>query len=352
MVVVSALETEMEAGATTPRTMRAAVRDRYCDPARIEVRELETPAPAAREVLVRVRAASANLADWYSVVGRPWFGRVSSGVLRPKLSRLGGDYAGVVAAVGSAVTELQPGDEVFGVRTGAFAEYVAANVDRLVARKPAGVSFEQAACVPIAGLTALQGLRDRGGVQPGQRVLVNGASGGVGTLAVQVAKALGVEVTGVCSTRNVELVRALGADRVVDYTREDFTHDRERYDVILDVAGSRPWRALRRVLAPEGTLVLVGGPRTNRLLGPLGGVIAKRVAGALHRRRVTFFVAKVNRPDLELLGRWLEEGKLTPAVDRRYELDRIGEALAYLGEGHCRSKVVITCGAPPDDRAG
>ncbi|HXG76243.1 MAG TPA: NAD(P)-dependent alcohol dehydrogenase [Gaiellaceae bacterium] len=341
MTVPGTTEVVAPAGASVPATMRAAVRERYCDATRVELRTVETPAPAAREVLVRVHAASLNLADWYGVVGRPWLGRLSMGLRRPKIARVGGDFAGVVAAIGAEVIELRPGDEVLGVRTGALAEYVAANVDRLVARKPATASFEQAACVPIAGLTALQGLRDRGGVQPGQRVLINGASGGVGTLAVQVAKALGAQVTGVCSTRNVELVRALGADRVLDYTSEDFTRTGDRYDVVLDVAGSRPWRALRRVLAPDGSLVLVGGPRTNRLLGPLGGVVAKRIGGALGRRRVTFFVAKVNRADLEVLAGWLAEGKLTPAVDRRYDLDRVGEALAYLGEGHCRSKIVI-----------
>ena len=323
--------------------MRAAVRDRFGSPdVVVEVREIDKPVPADDEVLVQVRAASLNVADWYDVTGRPWVARVAQGLRGPKEERLGVDYAGVVEAVGKDVTGFEPGDEVFGGRTGAFAEYVVAKADRAIVPKPANVTFEEAAAVPVAALTALQGLRDRGNVEPGQRVLVNGASGAVGTLAVRVAKALGAEVTAVCSTRNVEQARALGADHVVDYTQEDFTRSGERYEVLLDIAGSRSWSEYKRVLAPQGTLVIVGGPRKNRLLGPLGSVVKKRLAGMFGSRKVVFFIAKFSKPDLEFLRELLEAGKLTPAIDRRYELSEIADALQYIGEGHARGKIVVT----------
>ena len=221
--------------------MKAAVRDRYGPPEVVELREIDTPAPADDEVLVHVRAASVNPADWYETTGTPYVGRVPMGLRKPKQRVLGVDFAGTVEAVGRDVTQFRPGDEVFGGRSGAFAEYVCVGEERAVVPKPAGVTFEQAAAVPVAGLTALQGLRDKGRIQSGQQVLINGASGGVGTFAVQIAKAFGAEVTGVCSTRNVDLVRSLGADHVVDYSREDFTRSDRRYDLMLDVAGSRPW---------------------------------------------------------------------------------------------------------------
>ncbi len=323
--------------------MKAAVRERFGSPdAVVEVREIDKPVPADDEVLVRVRAASLNVADWYDVTGRPWVARMTQGLRGPKEQRLGVDYAGVVEAVGKDVTGFQPGDEVFGGRNGAFAEYVVAKADRAIVLKPANVTFEEAAAVPVAALTALQGLRDRGNVEPGQHVLINGASGAVGTLAVRVAKALGAEVTAVCSTRNVEQARSLGADHVLDYTQEDFTRSGEQYDVLLDIAGSRPWSACKRVLSPRGTLVIVGGPRKNRLLGPLGGVIRKRLGGMFGSRKVVFFIAKFNKPDLEFLRDLLEAGKLTPAIDRRYELSEIADALEYMGEGHARAKIVVT----------
>ena len=343
------METAVETGAaaeatTAASTMRAAVRERFGAPKDVvEVRELERPVPGDEEVLIRVRAASLNIADWYGVVGRPYVGRAMGVGLRgPKELRIGTDYAGVVEGVGKQVTEFSRGDEVCGARTGALAEYVVGRADRAIVHKPANVSFEQAACVAVAGTTALQALRDRGGVQPGQKVLVNGASGGVGTMIVPIAKALGADVTAVCSTRNVEQARSLGADRVVDYTQEDFTRSGERYDLLLDVAGNRSWRELKRVLAPEAALVLVGGPRTNRLLGPLGGVIRKRLAGVWNSQTVTFFIAKLNKEDMEVLRGMLEAGKLTPVIDRRYELSEVAEAFEYMGEGHCRSKIVVT----------
>jgi len=332
------------AGRDTPRreTMKAAVRDRYGSPDVIELREIDKPVPADDEVLVRVRAASVNMADWYAVAGRPYVGRVQMGLLKPKSNRLGVDYAGSVEAVGKNVTGFRPGDEVFGGRDGAYAEYVCAREDRSVVPKPANVTFEEAAAVPVAALTALQGLRDKGQLQRGQKVLINGASGGVGTFAVQIAKALGAEVTGVCSTRNVEMVRSLGANHVIDYTREDFTRSDERYDLMLDVAGSRSWSKCSRVLNPQATLVLVGGPKANRWFGPLGHVVKVRLRGLLARRKVVFFIAKFNKADMLVLRELLEAGKVTPVIDRRYELSDIPDAFRYLGEGHCRAKVVIT----------
>jgi NADPH:quinone reductase-like Zn-dependent oxidoreductase len=322
--------------------MKAAVRDRYGSPEVVEIREIEKPVPADDEVLVRVRAASLNLADWYEVTGRPWVGRAQMGLRKPKSNRLGVDYAGTVEAVGKNVTEFRPGDEVFGGRNGAYADYVCAREDRGVVPKPGNVTFEQAAAVAIAAITALQGLRDKGQIQPGQKVLVNGASGGVGTFAVQIAKALGAEVTGVCSTRNVDMARSLGADHVIDYTQADFTRSDERYDLMLDIAGSRSWSECRRVLTPQATLVLVGGPKTNRMFGPLGHVVKLRLGGLLARRKVVFFIAKLNKADMVILRELLEAGKVVPVVERRYELSEIGDALRYMGEGHAQGKIVIT----------
>jgi NADPH:quinone reductase-like Zn-dependent oxidoreductase len=322
--------------------MKAAVRDRFGSPDVVELREIDKPVPTDNEVLVRVRAASLNLADWYAVTGRPYVGRAQMGLRKPKSNRLGVDYAGTVEAVGKNVTEFRPGDEVFGGRDGAYAEYVCAREDRSVVPKPPNVTFEQAAAVPIAAITALQGLRDKGQLQPGQKVLINGASGGVGTFAVQIAKALGAEVTAVCSTGNVDAARSLGADHVIDYTREDFTRSGQRYDLMLDIAGSRSWSACKRVLKPQGTLVLVGGPKDNRMFGPLGHVIKLRLGGMLARRKVAFFIAKFNKADMLFLRELLEAGKVTPVIDRRYELSDIADGFRYLGEGHCRSKVVIT----------
>jgi NADPH:quinone reductase-like Zn-dependent oxidoreductase len=322
--------------------VRAAARDRYGAPSEVvEIRDVETPEPADDEVLVRVRAASLNLSDWYAVTGRPYVARPTSGMRAPKSDRLGTDYAGTVEEVGAGVTEFRPGDEVFGGRSGSFAEYLVAKADRAIVRKPANVTFEEAAAIPVAGITALQGLRDKGRLRPGQKVLINGASGGVGSFAVQIAKALGAEVTAVCSAGNVEIARAGGADRTIDYARQDFTRGDERYDLLLDVAGGRSWSECKRVLGRQATLVIVGGPKSNRLLGPLGGVIAKRLAGVLERRKVVFFIAQLNKPDLEVLRELLETGAVRPVIDRRYELAQVADALEYLGEGHSRGKVVI-----------
>jgi NADPH:quinone reductase-like Zn-dependent oxidoreductase len=322
--------------------MKAAVRERFGPPEVVELREVDKPVPGDDEVLVRIHASSINIADWYGVVGRPYIGRPATGLRRPKEERIGTDYAGRVEAVGKDVTEFQPGDEVFGGRTGAWAEYVVAKADRGIVPKPANVTFEEAAAVPVAAITALQAIRDHGKLEPGQKVLINGASGGVGTFAVLVAKALGGEVTAVCSTRNVEIARSLGADHVVDYTQEDCMRRGERYDLLIDVAGGRSWSDCKRALEPEGILVVVGGPRKNRLLGPLGGVIRLRLGAMIARRKIAFFIAKLNKADMQTLRELLEAGKLTPVVDARFALTEIVEALRYFGEAHPRGKVVLT----------
>lgn len=320
--------------------MKAIVYHKYGSPDVLELQEIEKPDLADDGVLVRVRAASINPADWYAVTGTPYVARTAVGLLKPKSNRLGVDFAGTVEAVGRDVTQFRPGDEVFGGRSGAFAEYVC--VRKAVAPKPANVTFEEAAAVPVAALTALQGLRDKGQIQSGQKVLINGASGGVGTFAVQIAKAFGAEVTGVCSTRNVDLVRSIGADHVIDYTREDFTRSDRRYDLMLDVAGSRSWSECRRVLNPQATLVIVGAPKGNRLIGPLSHIVKVRLAALRSSQKVVFFIAKFNKPDMVVLGELLEAGKVTPVIDRRYELSDIADAFRYMGEGHARGKVVIT----------
>src|SRR5215212_158753 len=271
-------------------TMKAIVGEKYGAPDVLELQEVEKPEPPDDGVLVRVRAASVNRVDWYGMTGTPLVARPMTGLRRPKSPLIGVDFAGRVEAVGKDVTDLKPGDDVFGGRsgnTGSFAEYVCAQ--KGIARKPANLTFEEAAAVPVAALTALQGLRDHGQLQPGQKVLVNGASGGVGTFAVQVAKALGAEVTAVCSTRNVEQARALGADRVIDYAREDFTRAGERYDVILDIAGSKPWSRCRRVMNPHATLVIIGGPK-GRLMGPLGHIGRTKLAAWRGSQKAVFFV--------------------------------------------------------------
>jgi NADPH:quinone reductase-like Zn-dependent oxidoreductase len=323
--------------------MKAAVHERFGAPENVvEIREIETPEPGDDEVLVRVRATSANIAEWYAVTGRPWIARPTMGLRRPKDIRLGVDYAGVVEAVGENVTEFQPGSEVFGGRSGAYAEYLAVKADRAIVRKPEGSTFEQAGAVGTAAITALQGLRDQGGLQPGQRVLINGASGGVGTYAVQIAKALGAEVTAVCSAPNVEIARSLGADLVIDYGVEDFTRRSERYPLVFDIAGTRSFSELRRVLEPGASVVVVGGPRANRFLGPIGHVAGSRLRALRGSQRATFFLAKFNKADMETLRDLLETGKLTSVIDSTYPLDRIGEALQHMGAGHPRGKIIVT----------
>jgi NADPH:quinone reductase-like Zn-dependent oxidoreductase len=324
------------------QTMNAMVRRRWGRPGDVvELVEVPKPQPADDEVLVRVRATSINRSDYYQLGGaavlmRPMIG----GFLRPKNERLGGDFAGIAEAVGKDVTNVQPGDEVYGARAGAFAEYVAAKT--AVVRKPANLPFEEAAAVPVAALTALEAIRDHGRLQPGQRVLVNGASGGVGTFAVQLAKALGAaHVTAVCSTRNVERVRTLGADHVIDYTREDYTLSGERCELIIDVAGNRSWRENGRVLFPDGTLVLVGMPSGNKLTGPLLRLGRVVIAARVARRNMRFFICKPNKPNLDFLSDLIEAGKLRSAIDRVYSFAEIPDALAAMGEGHVQGKLVV-----------
>jgi NADPH:quinone reductase-like Zn-dependent oxidoreductase len=315
----------------------------YCDygpPEVLRYEDVEKPAAGDDEIVVKVRAASVNPLDWHLMRGTPYVGRLGMGLRKPKSIRLGVDFAGTVEAVGRNVTRFKPGDEVFGGRTGALAEYVAVRADRAVAPKPSSVTFEQAAAVPVAAVTALQGLRDEGGLRPGQKVLVNGASGGVGTFAVQIAKALGAEVTGICSGRNVELVRSLGADHVVDYTKEDFTTGGERYDLILDNVGNRSLSECRRALKPTGRYVMVGGP-PGRWIDPLPRAAGAYVLSRFVSQELRFFIAKLNPEDLTTLSELMQAGKVMPVIDRRIRLSDAPAAIRYLEEGHARGKVVI-----------
>jgi NADPH:quinone reductase-like Zn-dependent oxidoreductase len=320
--------------------MFAILHERYGRPDVLELRDVDKPAIGDDQVLVRVHASSVNPVEWYGVSG-PYFARVGNGVRRPKEQTVGADLAGTVEAVGRDVTSLEPGDEVFGVSGASWAEYTLARESRL-AKKPANLTFEEAAAVPVAGVTALQALRDKGHVRPGRKVLINGASGGVGTFAVQLAKTFGAEVTAVCSTGNVEQARSLGADRVVDYTKEDFTQLGVQHDLVLDIAGSRSFLEMRKVLTPEATFVLVGGRMTYRGLGPLphvGGTILK---SRFRSQTVTFFVAKITTDDLAFLADLLESGQVRAVIDRTYPVSEAPAALEYLGEGHARAKVVLT----------
>jgi NADPH:quinone reductase-like Zn-dependent oxidoreductase len=325
--------------------MKAIVYHNYGSPDVLRLEEIEKPVPNDNQLLVRVRAASVNPLDWHYMEGTPYFIRLlDSGLLKPKEPRLGVDYAGTVEAVGKNVTQFKPGDEVFGGRTGALAEYVCVLEERAVVLKPASVTFEQAASVPIAGITALQALRDKGKVQPGQTVLINGASGGVGTFAVQIAKSFGADVTGVCSTRNVDLVRSIGADRVIDYTKEDFTKSGQRYDVILDNVGNHSLLECRRALNPKGKYVLIGGGGRNDqgLLGPLVNPIKALVLSPFVSQEMGMVLAELNKKDLAILGDLMQAGKVKPVIDRTYTLSQLPDAMRYLEEGHARGKVVIT----------
>jgi NADPH:quinone reductase-like Zn-dependent oxidoreductase len=319
---------------------------RYGPPEVLELADIDVPAVGDDEVLVRVRAASVNPLDWHFMRGAPYLVRAMAGLSRPRASatRLGADMAGSVEAVGRNVTGFRPGDEVFGglEDRGTLAEYLSIRHDGVVLTKPAGLSFEQAAAVPVAGFTALQALRDKGRIQAGQQVLINGAAGGVGTFAVQLAKAFGAVVTGVCSTGNAELVASLGADQVIDYTREDFTRTGRRYDLLVDIAGNRTLAQTRRVLAPRGVLVGVGGPNKGRWVGPLARSARMAVLSPAVSQRMVFFLAHQNKDDLAVLRGLLQSGKVTPVIDRTYPLSQAAEAIGYLEQGHARGKVVLT----------
>lgn len=328
-------------GRTPPvRPMKAFIRCAYGPPDALRLETLAQPVPSDSQLLVRVRAVSVNPADWHAMNGTPMFARLSLGLRKPSTVEMGTDFAGTVESVGRSVTRFKPGDAVFGVRSGAFAEYVTIRESRVVPVPP-NLTFEQAAAVPVAAITALQGLRDQGKVRAGQRVLVNGASGGVGTFAVQLAKSLGAEVTGVCSARNVELVRSIGADHVIDYTKETFTERPERYDVILDNVGNHPLPALRRTLVPGGTYVMIGGPK-GKWLDPLPRVAATVVRSWFGREEMRFFIAQVTTPDLMFLHDLMVAGRLTPVIDRTYPFAKLPDAMRYLETGRARGKVVVT----------
>jgi NADPH:quinone reductase-like Zn-dependent oxidoreductase len=324
--------------------MKAAVYTRYGPPDVVQIVDIEKPLPNDNEVLIKVRAASVNPVEWHFMRGTPYVARIVMGLRKPKVTRLGVDVAGQVDAVGRSVTQFKPSDEVFGSARGAFAEYACAAESKLVT-KPTNVTFEQAASVPVAALTALQGLRDKGQIQPGQKVLINGASGGVGTFAVQIAKWFGADVTGVCSTRNVDMVRSLGAEHVIDYTQEDFTKQAQRYDVILDNVGNHSLSKCRRVLNSRGKYVLVGGggPNDQGWIGPgLARAITAPVLSRFVSQEMGFFVANLNTKDLAILRELMAIGKVTPVIDKRYRLGEVPEAIRYLEEGHARGKVIIT----------
>jgi NADPH:quinone reductase-like Zn-dependent oxidoreductase len=329
--------------ATPSNPMKAIVNCEY-GVENLQLRDLEKPAPADNEVLVRVRAASINPADGHLIRGA-WPMRPMTGLRKPKNTRFGTDFSGVVEAVGKNVTDFKAGDEVFGAKNGAVAEYVCVRADKAVVSKPANVTFEQAGSVAIAGITALQGLRDKGHIHAGQKVLINGASGGVGTFAVQIAKAFGAEVTAVCSTRNVELVKSIGADRVIDYTKEDFTKGERRYHVILDLVGNHSFSDRRRVMASTGICVLggMGGAGVHpESWGRIGGNFKAAFMSKFTNQNFTTYLARLTKDDLNVLRDLMESGKVSPVIDRTYKLSETAGALRYMEEGHARGKVVIT----------
>ncbi len=323
--------------------MKAIVYDEYGPPEVLRYADVDPPLIGDDEVLIRVRAAALNPMDWHFMRGTPYALRLQAGLKQPKKTRLGVDVAGRVEATGRRVRRFKPGDEVFGACEGAFAELASARESALC-RKPAGVAFEQAAAVPIAGLTALQGLRDKGRLHRGQSVLINGAAGGVGTMAIQIARALGARVTGVCSARNVDLVRSLGAEQVINYIKADFTRIGEHYDIVFDTIGNHSLIACREVLQPEGTCVIVGG-RSGRWVAPLGRVIQAEILSRLVRQKFVALLAQARAEDLTTLGDMMTRGELTPVIDRQYRLAEVSTAIAYLEQGHARGKVVVTVDA-------
>ena len=320
--------------------MKAIVYHEYGSPDVLKCEEIEKPTAGDDEVLIRVRAAAVNPLDRHFMRGEPYPVRAMTGLIKPKATRPGVDLAGQVEAVGRNVTQFQPGDEVFGGSRGAFAEYVCAYENKLV-QKPANLTFEQAAAVPVAALSALQGLRGKGRIQPGQKVLINGAAGGVGTFAVQIAKSFGADVTGVCSTKSADVVRSIGADQVIDYTREDFTKSGQRYDLIFDCVGNRSLSDLRRAMTPKGTYVVVGGP-AGRWIGPLAPSLKALLVSPFVSQDLVTFTASINKEDLVVLKELIEAGKVTPVIDKCYTLSEAPEAMRHLEEGHARGKIVIT----------
>jgi NADPH:quinone reductase-like Zn-dependent oxidoreductase len=322
--------------------MKAIVYREYGSADVLKLEEVPKPTPGDNEVLIKVRAAGVNPLDWHFMRGVPGFVRIVAGMKRPKRTRLGMDVAGDAELVGAGVEGFKPGDKVFGLIEGSFAEYVCAPTSA-VARMPPNMTYEQAAGVPIAGFTALQALRDKGKLQPGQSVLINGAAGGVGTFAVQISRWMGARVTGICSTRNVDLVSGIGAERVIDYTCEDFAAKTERYDVIFDLVGNRSLAEFRRVLNPKGVFIACGGGGPETPAGQLlGGMIKQMVLGWFTSQRLVGILAKGNKEDLEILSKLMSSGNITPVIDRCYRLSEVPQAIRYLEEGHARGKVVIS----------
>lgn len=325
---------------STTNTMSAITHREYGPPDVLTFSEVERPTIGDDRVMVRVHASSVNALEWHMMTGTPYLVRLQAGLRRPKLPSLGTDAAGTVVAVGKDVSQFSVGDEILGGVVGAYAEYAIAREGSL-AKKPTGVSFEQAAAVPVAGLTALQGLRDVGKLSEGDRVLINGASGGVGTFAIQIANALGAGVTAVCSTQNVESARALGADHVVDYTEDDFTQGDERYDLVLDIVGTGPIRGCKRVLKPEGRYVIIGGPK-GRWMGPLARILRTKLAFMGSKKTASWFIAETNTADLEVLADLMDSGQVESLIEATYPLSDTATALHRFGAGHAKGKTVIS----------
>jgi NADPH:quinone reductase-like Zn-dependent oxidoreductase len=320
--------------------MQALIYPCYGSPDVLQLESIEKPIPSDNEVLVKIKAAGVNPLDWHYLRGSPYIMRLGTGLGAPDETRLGVDFAGTVEAVGKNVKQFKPGEDVFGGKTGAFAEYVTIAEDRALTHKPVNVSFEQAASVPISAITALQALRDKGQLQPGQKVLINGASGGVGTFAVQIARAIGAEVTGVCSARNAEMVRSIGADHVIDYKQANYTESSQHYDLIIDMVGNHSLSDNRKVLTPEGIFVIVGGGSGN-WLGPLLGPIKASIYSPFVGQEFSLLMAQLRKDDLKTLADLMLTGQLVPVIDRRYSLSEVPAALRYSEEGHARGKIII-----------
>ncbi|MDH5420418.1 MAG: NAD(P)-dependent alcohol dehydrogenase [Acidimicrobiia bacterium] len=326
---------------TEPKMMKAIVQDRYGLPDVLALRDVEVPVPTDDQLLIRVIAASLNIYDWHMITATPFLVRAIAGFAKPKHPIPGADVAGVVEQVGANITRFKVGDEVFGdIGFGAFAQHAVAR-EKSLAHKPADTTFEQAASVALAGITALQGLRDVGGLEAGQKVLVNGASGGVGTFAVQIAKALGAEVTAVCSTTKVDMVRSIGADKVIDYTKDDYVESERGYDLLFDNVGNRPWSATSRVLSPGGINVTITGPK-HAVMGPMREQLFRKVVAGFGKKRFAFFTAHVNPEDLEVLADFLETDAIVPVIEATYDLEHLPDALRYLGDGHALGKLVVS----------
>jgi len=320
--------------------MKAIVYRCYGSPAVLKFEDVEKPTPADDEVLIKVVAASVNPLDWHYMRGSPYIMRLGTGLGAPNSTSMGVDFAGTIEAVGKNVKRFKPGDEVFGGRSGAFAEYVTVSEDQALVLKPANITFEQAASVPIAAVTALQALRDKGKIEPGHKVLINGASGGVGTFAVQIARSFGAEVTGVCSTRNVDMVRSIGAEHVFDYTKEDYTESGRQYDLIIDMVGNHSLSANRRALKPDGIFVIVGGEKGN-WLGPLMGPIKALMLSPFVGQQFVMLLAELRKDDLAILGDLMQAGKLMPVIDGRYQLSEVPAAIRHSEDGHASGKIII-----------